>query len=171
VTSTLNDPKPSPASDETVARTGPALPTGRRRSSKRLWFVFAVLAAAFVFLIAEGLGSSLNFYDTVTQALARKDSLGTSTFRIQGYVVRGSIHPTAVGTDFAITQGHHTVAVTNTGSPPQLFQPGIGVVVQGHFASRTSTNFVSDLILVKHSANYAPAPAKKKVADKKGAPG
>ena len=42
----------------------------------------------------------------------------------------------------------------NTGSPPQLFQPNIPVVVVGHFASRHLERFVSNQILVKHSANY-----------------
>jgi len=153
---------------------GPALPVARRRTKRRLLAVFGLLAAAFVFLLVEGLGSSLNYYDTVSQALTRKDNLGTATFRLQGYVVPGSIRPTAVGTDFDITQDHKTVFVANTGSPPQLFQPKIGVVVQGHFASTNSTNFISDQILVKHSVNYAPAPAKttagkKTVAAKKTA--
>jgi len=93
----------------------------------------------------------------VGQALADKAKLGTTTFRLQGYVVPGSIRSTAVGTDFDITQAHHTVAVANTGSPPQLFQPNIGVVVVGHFASVASTEFVSNQILVKHSSTYAPA--------------
>ncbi|MGP0031129.1 MAG: cytochrome c maturation protein CcmE [Acidimicrobiales bacterium] len=121
--------------------------------------VFVLLAAALVFLLVEGLGNALNYYDTVTQALAHKSDLGTSTFRLQGYVVPGSIHPTAAGTDFDITQGHHTVAVDNTGTPPQLFQPNIGVVVVGHFASAASTDFLSNQILVKHSSTYAPAPS------------
>ena len=58
MTGTLTHPNP------------PSLPSPRRRSSKRLWLVFAVLMAAFVFLLVEGLGSSLNFFDTVDQALA-----------------------------------------------------------------------------------------------------
>ena len=98
--------------------------------------MFAVLLAAFVFLLVEGLGSSLNFFDTVDQAFAHRGTLGTRTFNLEGDVVAGSIHPTAVGTDFDIAEGYNTVAVTNTGSPPQLFQAKIAVVVVGHFTSR-----------------------------------
>ena len=136
---------------------GPALPVPRRRTSRRLWFVFAVLAAAFVFLLVEGLGSSLNFFDTVDQAFAHRGSLGTSTFNLEGDVVPGSIHPTAVGTDFSLSEGKNTVSVVNTGSPPQLFQVGIAVVAVGHFTSAHSLEFVSHQILVKHSANYCAA--------------
>jgi len=116
--------------------------------------VFAVLAGALVFLLVEGLGSSLNYFDTVDQAFAHRATLGTATFRLEGTVVPGSIRPTATGTDFAIAEGAHVVHVANTGSPPQLFQANIPVVVEGHFTSSTSTRFVSDSILVKHSADY-----------------
>ena len=132
----------------------PSLPSPRRRRSKRLWAVFALLAAAFAFLLIEGLGSSLNYFDTVDQAIAHRATLGTTTFRLEGTVVPGTIHATSAGSDFNICQGPHVVHVANTGSPPDLFQPRIPVVVVGHFTSETSSNFVSNTIMVKHSANY-----------------
>jgi cytochrome c-type biogenesis protein CcmE len=125
-----------------------------RRHSRRLWVVGAVLIAAFVFLLIEGLGSSLNYFDTVDQAFAHRGTLGTTTFRLEGTVVAGTIRSTSVGADFSISEGHHVVRVVNTGSPPQLFQSGIPVVLVGHFTSTTSDEFVSNSILVKHSANY-----------------
>jgi cytochrome c-type biogenesis protein CcmE len=153
VTDTI-DGSPPPPSIPADSRGGPALPPPRRRRSRRLWIVFALLAAAFAFLLVEGLGSSLNYFDTVNQAFAHRGTLGTTTFRLEGDVVPGSIRPTALGTDFAICQGAHTVAVQNTGSPPQLFQINIPVVVVGHFTSATSSDFVSNQILVKHTATY-----------------
>ena len=161
MTSTLNDPNTSPTPPSATTNGAPALPVIRRRTSKRLWLVFAVLLAAFVFLLVEGLGSSLNFFDTVDQAFAHRATLGTKTFNLEGDVVAGSIHPTAVGTDFTISEGSNTVAVTNTGSPPQLFQVGIAVVVVGHFTSSSSRAFVSHQILVKHSENYCAANPKR----------
>ncbi len=116
--------------------------------------VFVLLGAALVFLLVEGLGSSLNYFDTVDQAFAHRTTLGTQTFRLEGTVVPGSIRSTARGTDFAVAEGAHVVHVANTGSPPQLFQASIPVVVVGHFTSDTSDDFVSDSILVKHSENY-----------------
>jgi cytochrome c-type biogenesis protein CcmE len=153
VTGTIDGSSP-PSSPPVASHRGPALPALRRRRSKRLWVVFALLIAAFVFLLVEGLGSSLNYFDTVDQAIAHRGTLGTTTFRLEGDVVPGSIHPTAVGTNFAICEGKHSVPVRNTGSPPQLFQINIPVVVVGHFVSTTSTEFVSNQILVKHSATY-----------------
>jgi cytochrome c-type biogenesis protein CcmE len=136
---------------------GPALPVVRRKRNKRLWVVFGLLAAAFVFLLVEGLGSSLNYFDTVDQAYAHRATLGTITFRLEGDVVPGSIRSTKVGTDFTISDGDRSLQVSNTGSPPQLFQSNIPVVVVGHFASTTSYAFMSNQILVKHSATYIAA--------------
>ena len=167
MTSTINEPNPSPGPSTDVVQDGPALPRARRRSSKRLCLVFAVLLAAFVFLLVEGLGSSLNFFDTVDQAFAHRTTLGTRTFNLEGDVVAGSIHPTAVGTDFTIAEGRNKVAVANTGSPPQLFRVGIAVVVVGHFTSSRSRAFVSHQILVKHSENYCAANPKR-VKSKRG---
>jgi cytochrome c-type biogenesis protein CcmE len=160
VTGTATDPTSSarPATTSvppgTTATGGPALPAVRRRRSRRYLVVLAILALALVFLLVEGLGSSLNYFDTVDQALAHKATLGTTTFRLEGTVVPGSIHSTKVGSDFTVSQGAQTVAVTNSGSPPQLFQANIPVVVVGHFVSASSTAFVSNQILVKHSATY-----------------
>lgn len=133
------------------------LPTPRRSRPNhrlRLIVVFAVLAGALVFLLVEGLGSSLDYFDTVSQALGHKTTLGTSSLRLEGTVVPGSIQRTATGADFVISQGSQRVEVRNSGSPPELFQPDIPVVVVGHFASTASTTFVSNQIMVKHSATY-----------------
>ena len=106
--------------------------------------MFVLLAVALVFLLVEGLGSSLDYFDTIDQAYAHRASLGTSTFRLEGTVVPGTIQATATGTDFAMCQGPHVVQVTNTGSPPSCSSRRIGVVVVGHFTSDTSNDFVSE---------------------------
>jgi cytochrome c-type biogenesis protein CcmE len=137
---------------------GPRPPEApRRRTRLRLIVVGVVLAGALVFLLVEGLGNALNYFDTVHQALAHKSSLGTTTFRLEGLVVKGSIRPTALGTDFVVSEGDQRVPVRNTGSPPGLFQANIPVVVVGHFAAASSDTFVSNQIMVKHSANYIAA--------------
>jgi cytochrome c-type biogenesis protein CcmE len=123
--------------------------------SWRLLAVFALLAVALVFLLVEGLGSSLDYFDTVSQAMSHRQSLGTQTFRLEGTVVPNSIHATDAGSDFTICQGPDVVHVANTGSPPQLFGSRVPVVVVGHFTSDTSDRFLSNSILIKHSSTYA----------------
>ncbi|MGH9083164.1 MAG: cytochrome c maturation protein CcmE [Acidimicrobiales bacterium] len=132
----------------------PALAGRRRRNRLRILAVFAVLAAAVAYLLVEGLGSSLDYFDTVNQAYVHKGAIGTGTIRLEGLVVKGTIQDTSSGADFVVAGGGHRVPVHASGSPPQLFQPGIPVVLVGHFASSGSFLFLSDQIMVKHTASY-----------------
>ena len=126
----------------------------RRRFRLRYAVVGAVLAGALVFLLAEGLGSSLNYYIPVAQAVHQRATLGASHFRLEGVVEPGTVHDTGHGVDFTVTGGGVAVAVVATGSPPQLFQPNIPVVLDGHFAGAT---FAADQIIVKHTSQYIAA--------------
>ncbi len=144
----------------TATVTEPPAPVGedddapRRRPRPRYAVVGALLVGALGFLVFKGLTSSLDYYLTVDQAVHQKATLGTSTFRIEGVVVPGTVRDLASGVDFSVTANGVTVPVANTGSPPQLFQPDIPVVLVGHFAGDT---FASDQILVKHTSQYIAA--------------
>jgi cytochrome c-type biogenesis protein CcmE len=120
--------------------------------------VLVVLAAAVLALLSQGLLHSLNYFDTVDQAMKARASLGTSTLRLEGVVKPHTIDRTSSGASFWITGGHgEEVFVTAHGSPPQLFQANIPVVVEGHFTSATSNDFYGTQILVKHTASYIAA--------------
>jgi cytochrome c-type biogenesis protein CcmE len=139
-----------------TATVAPSRPAVRARG--RFAIVCVLLAAAVGLLLYKGLLSSLDYFDTVDQALDHRAQLGVSGFRLEGLVDRGTIQPTSTGTWFSISGADgRRVEVHNTGSPPQLFQPAIPVVVVGHFASVTSDVFVSNQIMVKHSATYIAA--------------
>jgi cytochrome c-type biogenesis protein CcmE len=116
--------------------------------------VGVVLVAAFVFLLVKGLGSSLDYYLTVDQAVHQKATLGARDFRLEGVVVPGTVHNTATGVDFTVQSNGVSEEVSNTGTPPQLFQPNIPVVVVGHFSGN---DFASNMIMVKHSSSYIAA--------------
>ena len=155
MTGTTTTPNPTAPPETPAGRAVASAQSARRRRTKRrLLLVFALLAAALVFLLVEGLGSSLDYFDTVNQALAHRAQLGTTTFRLEGNVVPGSIRSTATGADFRLCQGANVVDVVNTNAPPALFQPNIPVVLVGHFSSDASRTFLSNTIMVKHSATY-----------------
>jgi cytochrome c-type biogenesis protein CcmE len=145
---TADAPAAPPGSPGAV--TSPLSPAARRQR-RRLLVVGVVILAAFVFLLVKGLGSSLDYFETVDQAVQSKAMLGTKTFRLEGLVVPGTVHRSRGGVDFVAAGAKNRVDVVNTGNPPQLFQPDIPVVVVGHFAGAT---FVSNQIIVDHSAQY-----------------
>ena len=135
----------------------PRVRVGRSLLASRRRQVIAglVIALAIGFVVFEGLGNALSYYQTVPQALAARQALGVKPFRIMG-TVGPSVKQVDNRTVFDISYQGQTVSVVDSADPPQLFKPGIPVVLEGHFA-KGSDVFDSDLIMVKHSANYVPA--------------
>jgi cytochrome c-type biogenesis protein CcmE len=127
------------------------------RRRLRVGVAVAVLAGAFAFVLAHGVGSALDFYETVGQALASRRTLGASTFDLEGIVVPGSVHESRFATSFELEgstrRGAPRVAVVAPADPPALFAPGIPVVVVGRFAG-PGTRFVASQVMVKHSSTY-----------------
>jgi cytochrome c-type biogenesis protein CcmE len=123
--------------------------------NRRLWIAGAVVLAALAFLLVQGLGNATLYFRTADEAAAQRDSLGTRRFRIQGDVLAGSVRQTGDAGDnlvaFTLTSRGATVPVLHQGDPPELFKPGIPVVLEGRF---DGDHFASDRILVKHSETY-----------------
>lgn len=139
-----------------------APPASKNRSKRRSIGVIVVLVAAILVLLSQGILHSLNYFETVDQALSHRSSLGTKVIRLEGVVQRGSIDRTASGANFTLDgSGSRKVYVKEHGSPPQLFQANIPVVVVGHFASRQSLKFDGTQIMVKHTASYIAAHPKR----------
>jgi cytochrome c-type biogenesis protein CcmE len=132
-----------------------APPTTKSSSRRRTIGVLVVLVVAIVALLSQGLLHSLNYFDTVDQVLASRAKIGTTTIRLEGVVKPDTITRTARGASFwMIGTGSREVHVISRGTPPQLFQANIPVVVEGHFTSAHSTTFDGTQILVKHTATY-----------------
>jgi cytochrome c-type biogenesis protein CcmE len=116
--------------------------------------VLALLAVAILALLSQGLLHSLNYFETIGQASHQRAKLGTTTLRLEGIVKPHTIERTSTGASFWMTGAGKEVFVDAHGSPPQLFQANIPVVVVGHFTSATSDKFYGTQILVKHTASY-----------------
>lgn len=126
-------------------------PVTRRRARRRAWVLVLVVVGALGFLLARGLAAATTYFYTADQAEHMKAQLGSTRFRIEGTVVAGTVARSGDKVDFQIANNGVVVPVVNTGYPPQLFQPGIPVVLEGQFQG---SEFVSDLIMVKHSSTY-----------------
>jgi cytochrome c-type biogenesis protein CcmE len=137
----------------------PAAPSVRARGSlgnrRRLVVAVVVVVGAIGYLLYQGLGNAAVYFRTADQAVANKGVLGTRRFRIEG-TVDGGLR--TVGTDvrFSITANGVTVPVVHSGPQPQLFKPGVPVVLDGHWSTDGSF-FASDTIEVKHDESYKAA--------------
>jgi cytochrome c-type biogenesis protein CcmE len=132
----------------------PALRRRRRLLATRRRQVIAgvVIVGAIAFVLVEGLSNATSYFLYTNQAVAQRASLGTKPFRIEG-TVEDDVRRAGQYTDFSITANGVTVPIVSTGSPTSLFKPGIPVVLEGHWAT-TGPVYDSNLIMVKHTANY-----------------
>ena len=131
-----------------------APPAIKSRARRRNLVVLVAVALSVAALLAQGLLSSLNYFKTVDEALAQRHLLGTKEIRLEGLVAPHTISRTSSGASFFLTGSQGRVFVVAHGTPPQLFQASIPVVVVGHFLSSTSDSFEGTQIMVKHSSTY-----------------
>lgn len=126
---------------------------GRLISRRRAAAAGVVILVALGFLVFRGLTNATEYFLTTTQAVQQKATLGTKPFRIEG-TVENNVHQVGDTVDFTIYSAGTAVKIISTGSPPELFKPGIPVVLDGHWAGNV---YRSDLIMVKHTSSYAAA--------------
>lgn len=136
----------------------PPRPPGARR---RLWLLAGVMVAALGFLLFQGLSSATLYFKTADEALAERADLGERRFRLEGLVVEGSVSESVAlaGLDDRETVVDFTVRgdqgglvdVVHDGEVPELFEPGIPVVMEGHW---DGPRYRSDRILVRHTSEY-----------------
>lgn len=137
-------------SSETLAPAPAPAVAGPRSQRRRAWAVVAVVAVALGFLLYKGLDGATEYFLTVDQAVAQHQSLGSQQFRLEG-TVGDSITHQGASISFDVTNNGASAPVVYTGDTPELFKPGIPVVLDGHFSGST---FTSNLIMVKHSSVY-----------------
>ncbi len=118
-------------------------------------FVLPAIAIVVIVLgviLFGGLDENLVYYLTPSEAIEqRADFPDGERFRLGGQVSEGTIEQADGGVTFVVTDGGQSIRVTHTGVPPQLFQEGIGVVVEGSWAG---DHFESNNLIVKHDEEY-----------------
>lgn len=130
-------------------------PPRSRRPRFRRWLPLAVIGlvvAALGVVVVKGLSEATVYFRNADEAVADREELGDQRFRLQGSVVDDAVE-TADGVSFDVEYDGVSVAVHHAGDPPQLFRPGVPVVLEGSWDS-SGEFFASDRIMVKHDAEY-----------------
>ena len=115
-----------------------------------------LVGGALAYLAGAGIGDNLVYFLTPTELLARGEAAYEAPFRVSGVVEPGSVRwdPANVDLRFRIRDEDTVLEVRSSGAPPQMFQDGIDVVVEGSLGR--DGVFVSRNLMVKHSNEYGP---------------
>lgn len=128
--------------------------TASRRTSGRRWAPLIVLGALgiVIVLILLQAGDASLYFKNADEAVAEKESLGDTKFRLQGTVV-GEPESEDEAIVFTVQYGGVDVKVRHTGSEPALFDAGVPVVAEGRW-NEAGTEFDSEKLLIKHDETY-----------------
>ena len=106
-----------------------------------------------VFLIFKSLEENIVYFKSPTE-IKNLTELTSKKIRVGGMVKKKSINVNQSEVNFVITDFKHELIVNYSGSVPNLFEEGKGVVAEGFLKDR---NFLTAVkILAKHDENYMP---------------
>jgi len=131
----------------------------------RILFVFLLLVSAIlsIFLILKSLEENVVYFLSPTE-IKNLSELQKDKIRIGGMVKDQSIIINSEQIIFIITDFKNEINVSYSGSVPNLFQEGKGVVAEGFLKDRNF--FIADRILAKHDENYMPPEVKESLEGK-----
>ena len=106
-----------------------------------------------VFLVFKSLEENVVYFKSPTE-IKNLTELTSKKIRVGGMVKKKSINVNQSEVNFVITDFKNELIVNYSGSVPNLFEEGKGVVAEGFLKDR---NFLSAVkILAKHDENYMP---------------
>ena len=131
----------------------------------RILFVFLLLVSAIlsVFLILKSLEENVVYFLSPTE-IKNLSELQKKKIRIGGMVKDQSIIINSEQIIFIITDFKNEINISYSGSVPNLFQEGKGVVAEGFLKDRNF--FIATKILAKHDENYMPPEVKEALEEK-----
>jgi len=131
----------------------------------RILFLFLVFASVIlsVYLILKSLEENVIYFLSPTE-IKNLAEINSDKIRVGGMVKNQSIKINSEKINFIITDFKHEINVTYSGSVPNLFSEGKGVVAEGYLKDRNYLNAVK--ILAKHDENYMPPELKEVIGEK-----
>jgi len=132
-------------------------------------FVFFILllllSAVTIFLILKSLEENIVYFFSPSEIYSKQEVSLSKKIRVGGLVKEGSISKDQTSIIFIITDLKKEIVVSYSGTIPNLFSEGKGVIAEGKLKDRKY--FIADKILAKHDENYMPPEVKKALDESK----
>ena len=124
----------------------------KKRASFLGLFLLAFLIA--IFLIIKSLKDNILYFQSPTDIKISQDIITNKKIRIGGMVKKNSLNINSKEIRFTVTDFKNELVVSYSGTIPNLFSEGKGVVAEGVLQDKKF--FIADRILAKHDENYMP---------------
>ena len=127
-----------------------------KKVKKRVSFLSLLLISLVVavFFILKSLTSNILYFKSPTDIQLSQDIIFNKKIRVGGMVKKNSIKINAQEIKFIITDLKNEIFVSYSGTVPNLFSEGKGVVAEGKLKDKNF--FIADRILAKHDEKYMP---------------
>ena len=132
--------------------------TRKAKSRVSLLLVLLVTFGLVIFFIFKSLEDNLVYFFSPTEINNKMDISYKEKIRVGGLVKENSINKEETSINFIITDLKNEIIVLYSGSIPNLFSEGKGVVAEGKLKDKKL--FIADKIIAKHDENYMPPEVK-----------
>ena len=131
----------------------------------RILFLFLAVALVIlsVYLVLKSLEENVVYFISPTE-IKNLTEINQKKIRIGGMVKDQSIIIKSDKINFIVTDFKNEINVSYSGSVPNLFAEGKGVVAEGYLKDRSYFSAVK--ILAKHDENYMPPEVKEALEEK-----
>ena len=131
----------------------------------RALFISLLLVSVIlsIFLVLKSLEENVIYFQSPTE-IRNLSEIDNKKIRVGGMVKDHSILINPDKITFVITDFKNEINVSYSGSVPNLFHEGKGVVAEGFLKDRNF--FIADRILAKHDENYMPPEVKASLEEK-----
>ena len=131
----------------------------------RFTFLALILASVIltVFLVLQSLKDNVIYFQSPSE-IESLIELNKKKIRVGGMVKEQSVSINSDEVNFIITDFKNEINVVYSGSVPNLFAEGKGVVAEGFLKDKNY--FTAIKILAKHDENYMPPEVKEAIGDK-----
>ena len=113
-----------------------------------------LLGAAITILIFKSLEKNIVYFFSPTEIYNKSDISFDEKIRVGGLVKKDSTDKKDTSINFIITDLKNEILVSYSGTLPNLFSEGKGVIAEGKLKDKKY--FLADKILAKHDENYMP---------------
>ena len=116
--------------------------------------LLALSATVVIFFILKSLEENVVYFFSPSEIYDKPNITFNEKIRIGGLVKEDSIIKDQTSIKFIITDLKREIIVSYSGSVPNLFSEGKGVIAEGELKDKKY--FVANEILAKHDENYMP---------------